>query len=147
MRSSGIPSRACDVELSRVLAAIRGIRIRPAVSERVVADAIADELRACGIVFERECTLGPRARIDFMCPIDRLRCGVPKWAGPGIGIEAKKGKPSSTDVARQIERYCRFAQVLAIVIVVERNVFQPPRELFGKQVRCIALSRNWGIAL
>lgn len=132
--------------MDRMLGALTTIRLKPATSEAVVGQAIAEALRSAGIVFESEAQLGTRARIDFFCPIERDR-GVPAWLGPGIGIECKKGRPPTAAVLEQIERYCRFERIRGLVLVVERGLLQAPMQICGKPVRCLALNRNWGVAL
>jgi len=122
------------VTVDQVLAALRRIRIHPAAAEADLYAAISAQLLAAGIPFEREVRLGPRSRIDYLV------------AG-GIGIEVKKGKPNSRTLAEQAERYCRFDQVTALILVVERSVFTHPTRLHGKPVYYLSLTRLWGIAL
>lgn len=122
------------VSLDQVLAAIRRIRIQPAALESDLYQTISAELATARIPFAREVRLGPRNRIDYLV------------AG-GIGIEVKKGKPNSPALTAQAERYCRFDQVHALILVVERSVFTHPDQINGKPVYYIGLNRLWGIAL
>ncbi|WP_374713130.1 hypothetical protein [Symbiobacterium terraclitae] len=122
------------VAVDQVLAALRRIRIHPAAAEADLYAAISAQLLAAGIPFEREVRLGPRNRIDYLIP-------------GGVGIEVKKGKPNSRTLAEQADRYCRFDQIQALILVVERSVFTHPDRLHGKPVHYLSLNRLWGIAL
>lgn len=129
-----IEGAVVPVTVDQVLEALRRIRIHPAAAETDLYYAISAELRADGIPFEREVLLGPRNRIDYLIP-------------GGVGIEVKKGKPNSRALEAQAERYCRFDQVTALILVVERSVFIHPDRLHGKPVYYVSLNRLWGIAL
>lgn len=120
--------------VSPVIEAMRNLHLHPQSLEVSIQDRIAESLTARGIEFQREYRLGPRNRVDFLCP-------------DGIAIEVKKGKPGSSALTAQAERYAAFDAVSSIILVVERCVFDPPVEANGKPVYYIALSRNWGIAL
>lgn len=120
--------------VEEVIASLRRLRIQPITYESELHDQIAERLRTDGIAYQHEVTLGPRNRIDFMVP-------------PGIGIEVKKGKPTSSDLTAQAERYAAFDQIRAIILVVERNVFWYPEAIDEKPVHYIACNRLWGIAL
>lgn len=98
--------------------------------QRMIAVALAD----AQIPAAPEAKLGPGCRVDFLTE-------------GGIAIEAKKGKPSCRKLASQVERYCRWAAVKGLIIVVERNAWSLPAESAGKPVRYLSLHRNWGIAL
>lgn len=117
-----------------VLASLRRLRVQHVMYEYTLQDAIAKQLAADGISYQKEYRLGPHNRIDFLLP-------------GGIGIEAKKGKWDSGRVAEQVERYCRFETISQLVLVIERCVFWHDRSTGGKPVHYIALNKLWGIAL
>ena len=112
--------------------ALKSLRINPAETEHAIHRAIKSVLSENGISFFYERDLAPRCRIDFLTK-------------NGVGIEVKKGKPNSSQVSRQIDRYCSSDDVLAIVLVVERNIWCLPNP--PKPVYYVSLSTNWGIAL
>jgi hypothetical protein len=118
-----------------VLASLRRLRVHIVTVEYDLQDAIAKQLAEDRISFEKECRLAARNRIDFLIP-------------GGIGVEVKKGKPNSGQVAAQIERYCQFEVVQTLILVVERNVATHlNRSENDKPVHYIALNKLWGIAL
>ena len=119
--------------IDQILAALRALRLHPVEYEHQLVQEIAGALSGSGIAFRREVKIGPRCRIDFV-------------AGR-IGIEVKKGKPNSVSVARQIDRYCEYDQIDALILVVERAVPDHILESNGKVVYWVELSSQWGIAL
>lgn len=123
-----------DIGSDEVLAALCSLRLEPVDYEQQIVQSIAEALTEHDIPYRHEVKLGPRKRIDFI-------------AGNGIGIEVKKGKPNSKQVARQIARYCESDAIKELILVVERSVFHHITESYGKRVHYIALNRLWGIAL
>jgi hypothetical protein len=121
-------------ELEEVVSSLRRLRIHSITLEYDLQAQIAARFDVDGIPYSKEYRLGPRNRVDFLV------------AG-GIGVEVKKGKPNAGDVAAQVERYCRHEDVRALVLVVERSVFNHLEESNGKPVRYVALNKLWGIAL
>lgn len=121
-------------QADQIIGLLSNLRLNPVLLEQQLQDHIAEALQGAGVAFEREHRLGPRCRIDFLTE-------------GGVGIEVKKGKPNSSQVAQQIDRYCRWGAVSELVLVVERSVFHAPTTSHGKSVHYIALNRNWGIAL
>lgn len=117
-----------------ILRALEGLLLHPQGKEFDIHDVIAEAIHGRGVSFEREFRLGPRCRVDFLC-------------ADGIAIEVKKGKPNGPALTAQVTRYAAFEAVSAVVIVVERCVFDAPDEVHGKPVHYVALSRNWGISL
>ena len=93
---------------------------------------VASALGAAGLEYEHEYRLGPRCRIDF-------RVGR-------VGIEVKKGRPASSDLAKQLRRYLA-SDALDAVIVVTQRVTHVPATLSGKPVYLVSLNRLWGVAL
>ena len=93
---------------------------------------VASALGAAGLPFEHEYKLGPRCRIDF-------RVGR-------IGIEIKKGRPASSDLARQLGRYLMSDELDAVIVVTQR-VTRVPESIHGKPVYLLSLNRLWGVAL
>lgn len=122
------------MSLSSILDTLRNLQLHPQALEYRIQDRIAESLTYRGVSFRREYRLGPRNRVDFLCP-------------DGIAIEVKKGKPGSAALTAQAERYAAFDVVSTIVLVVERCVFDAPETVNGKPVHYVALAKNWGIAL
>ncbi len=120
--------------VSDIVRLIEGLRVMAVTDERSLQDQVAAALETGGVPHRREVVLGPRSRIDFI-------------AGDGIGIEIKKGKAASGAVEAQLDRYASHDAVKELILVVERNVFDWPRQVRGKRVRYVALSRMWGVAL
>lgn len=120
--------------VEQVLASLRRLRVQSIGLEYDLQAEIVRQFTADGILFAKEYMLAPRNRIDFLIP-------------GGIGVEAKKGKPNSNQVAAQIKRYCGFDAIQTLILVVERNVFNYERSANGKPVHYVALNKLWGIAL
>lgn len=118
----------------RVMFALQDLRVGYIEYESQVCDEIAKLLDAGGIGYRKEVKLGGRSRVDFMTD-----CGV--------AIEVKKGKPSSSSVSKQVERYASFDVVEGVVLVTERGLFSHKSVCNGKKVGYIALSKNWGISI
>ena len=118
----------------RVVEALHGLRLGPVQYESELCMAIAGTLEGARIPFDREVPLGGRRRIDFLC------------AG-GVGIEVKKGSPNAAALVAQARRYCTSERVLALALVVERNVVRPPERIEGTLVFYVGLNANWGMAV
>jgi hypothetical protein len=132
-----------DLLVERILGAMGRLRCGMAESEYEIHQAIMQVLVRERIQFRHEYKLGKRCRIDFICGDAAANS---EW--DGVGIEVKKGKVGSTEIARQVERYGQWPAVRAIVLVIERNVYAAPeRTSGGKPVYYVSLSKNWGIAL
>ncbi|TCL39994.1 hypothetical protein EV210_101194 [Anaerospora hongkongensis] len=123
-----------EQRLEEVIAAVTRIRIPKIIEEYQLQDMINVALKEQGLTCKKEYRLGPRNRIDFLC-------------NGGIGIEVKKGKPNSTSILKQLERYAMHEQIEAIILVIERNIAYLPSEINGKPCRSIGLNKLWGIAL
>lgn len=149
-----------EMTVDRILGALRRMRIYRTGYELDLQSQVADCLQAAGIPAVREFRLAPRKRIDFWVPL--LPGGTlpaekaaslhffpahPFTAHRGVGIEIKKGKPSARAVAEQAARYCAEPAIAALILVVERSLFFHPREIDGKPVYYLSLSKLWGIAL
>lgn len=123
------------VTTERVLAALARIRMPRATTEYDVQRTIQQALDGDCIPYEKEYSLGPRNRIDFLIK-------------PGIGIEVKNGTPTSSTVAAQLERYAAFPTITTLVLVVQRHVFNfPSMTTNGKPVHYVSLTRQLGISL
>jgi hypothetical protein len=118
--------------MGQAVAAIRGIRIQPAVDEFQIHAAIKSAFLSHGIGFDYERKLAPRNRIDFL-------------THEGVGVEVKKGKPNSSQVLQQLQRYSVFPEVESIILVIERYQ-DVPNEVNGKPCMSIGLNKLWGIA-
>lgn len=120
--------------VQQVLAALREIRAPLITEELDLHGLVASRLREAGIPHRREVPIGPRMRVDFL-------------AGR-VGIECKKGKPNSTSLLRQVERYCRSPEVEALIVVVPwSRHLDLPDVVAGKPVHVLSLNRLWGMAL
>jgi hypothetical protein len=120
------------VDINKVVTAIRTIRIDPATDEFQIHEAIKSALLVRGIGYDHEYKLASRNRIDFL-------------THDGVGVEVKKGKPNSTEVYHQLNRYIRFPEVKAMILVIERYQ-DVPEELHGKPCMSIGLNKLWGIS-
>ena len=120
------------VKCEKIIEALRTVR-SPAMPGEVDLHAlIARALNAAGIPYAHEYRLAPRCRLDF-------------FAGR-TAIEVKKGKPRPEALAKQLERYLAEETVREMIVVLQREVFLPPR-IGGKPVYVVNVSRNWGVAL
>lgn len=119
--------------MTEVLTALRALRTPAQPDEYALQREVAHALDAAGIPYQKECVLGPRNRIDFLCE-------------GGVGIEIKRGKPNAKLVRTQAQRYCGCEQVQSIIIVVERSLRMPAR-IGGKPVAVLGLNALWGVAL
>ena len=115
-----------------IVAALSAVRMPAQPEEYDIHAAIARALSDAGLEYEHEYRLGPRRRIDF-------RVGR-------IGIEVKKGRPSSSELTRQLRRYLE-SDALDAVIVVTQRVVSLPKTIWNKPVALISLNRLWGVAL
>ena len=125
-------TEAVERSISRVAAAIGAVRMPAQPEEYDIHAAIARALEAAGLAYEHEYRLGPRRRIDF-------RVGR-------IGIEVKKGRPASSELARQLRRYLESDDLDAVIVVTQRATALP-WTICGKPVCLISLNRLWGVAL
>ena len=123
---------ALALRMGAVAEALSAVRVPAQPEEYDIHAAVAEALSAAGLAFEHEYRLGPRRRIDF-------RVGR-------VGIEVKKGRPSSPELARQLKRYLDSDALDGVVVVTQRAVFLPDT-IGGKPVRLISLNRLWGVAL
>ena len=115
-----------------IVAALSAVRMPAQPEEYDIHAAVAAALSEAGLEFEHEYRLGPRRRIDF-------RVGR-------IGIEVKKGRPTSPALATQLRKYLE-SDALDAVIVVTQRVTRVPDTLCGKPVVLVSLNRLWGVAL
>ena len=132
MKNMTIHKTTTDSEIARILAAIAAVRMPAQPEEYQIHAAIADALAEAGLSVEHEYRLGPRCRIDFC--VGR------------VGIEVKKGRPSSSELTRQLRRYLE-SDALDAVIVVTQRVVSLPKTIWDKPVALISLNRLWGVAL
>jgi len=128
-------SREAELSLlESVVGIARGIRLPPVRLEAEVVQALGEALTAVGIAYEREVTVAPRCRVDFLVE-------------GGVAIEVKKGKPNTKSVAAQVRRYAAGEDVTAVVLVSERGLVYHIDEAHGKPIRYVALSKNWGLTI
>ena len=124
--------RAIERDIAAVVAALSAVRMPAQPEEYDIHRAVADALSAAGLDYEHEYKLGPRRHIDF-------RVGR-------VGIEVKKGRPTSPALATQLRKYLE-SDALDAVIVVTQRVTRVPDTLCGKPVVLVSLNRLWGVAL
>ena len=127
-----MPDSTLARDMARVAAALSAVRMPAQPEEYDIHAAVAEALAAAGLEYEHEYRLGPRRRIDF-------RAGR-------IGIEVKKGRPASSELAAQLKRYLESDDLDAVVVVVQR-VAAVPNAIGGKPVVLVSLNRLWGLAL
>lgn len=118
--------------LEAVERALRVLRVPPVPGEYDLHNMIAAALDAAGVSYRHEVRLGPRCRIDFL-------------AG-NVGIEVKKGRVSGRLLRQQAERYLRFDEVRALLLVTG-GMARLPGLLNDKPVRVFGLNRLWGVSL
>jgi len=118
--------------IARVVSALCAVRVSAQPEEYDIHAAVARALSDAGLEYEHEYRLGPRCRVDF-------RVGR-------VGIEVKKGRPASSELAKQLRRYLESDEIDAIIVVVQR-VTALPQTLCGKPVYLVSLNRLWGVAL
>lgn len=121
--------------MEKVINAIKQLRVGKISEEYELQAAIADIFNKSGIIYTKECRLGPGSRVDFLTQ-------------SGVAVEVKKGKPNRTQLVNQINRYAEYPEIKAIVIVVETSLRIPvTRAANGKPCSVIGLQKLWGIAL
>ncbi len=119
-------------DMDAVAAALASVRMPAQPEEYDIHAAVARALSDAGLEYEHEYRLGPRRRIDF-------RVGR-------VGIEVKKGRPASSELRAQLQKYLE-SDALDAVIVVTQRVTALPATIDGKPVRLVSLNRLWGVAL
>lgn len=122
------------VDVDSLVLMFERIRLMPIRYESSVVDSIRSTLESNGVSFRKEVWLSSNSRVDFL-------------TYDGVAIECKKGKPNSSMVSAQVERYARCEDVKAIILVSERGLISHIDEACGKPVRYVALTKNWGIAI
>ncbi|CAE6822297.1 hypothetical protein R70006_06260 [Paraburkholderia domus] len=121
------------VDIQRVLAALREIRLRLAGQEEAyLTDAIAAKLTEHDIPARREFRFGPLCRADV-------------WID-GIVVEAKKRRPPLAELVAQLTRYAAQPNCRELIVVLERSV-PLATEIRGKPVHRVSLHSLWGVAL
>lgn len=122
----------CDMELSRIISAIKTVRPPAMPGEYDLHGMIAAALESAGVSCAHEYPLAPRCRIDFLCG--------------RYGIEVKKGRPTPSMLRKQLSRYLASDEIDEIVVVMQKAV-PLPETISGKKIHVLSLSMNWGIAL
>lgn len=115
------------VHLDRICAALASRRMPVDTEARLQAE-IGAALAAAGIDAVAEHRLDKRNRIDFLAA--------------GIGIEAKTGG-SRLAVWRQLERYARFEEISALVLVGAVAMPGGVALCGGKPFRFVSIGRTW----
>lgn len=118
--------------LQLVLDALEVLRSPFVLYESDLHAEVGKRLRDAGLPCEHEVRIGKGCRIDYMVG--------------GVGIEIKKGKPSSAELMRQLSRYAACEGVEALVVLTQRSIRLPDR-VGGKPLRQLSLNRLWGVAL
>ena len=119
-------------DMDRICSALSTVRVPAQPEEYDIHTAVAEALAAAGLEYVHEYKLGPRNRIDFL--VGR------------VGIEVKKGRPATSGLTRQLQRYLE-SNVLDGAIVVTQRALPLPATIHGKPVILITLNRLWGVAL
>ncbi|MHC1722465.1 MAG: hypothetical protein AB9836_04570 [Aminipila sp.] len=121
--------------MEKVIKALKSLRIGKIIEEYDLQNEIAAIFNKAGIQYEKEYQLGPGSRVDFLTE-------------SGVAVEVKKGKPNRTRLVEQINRYSKYQEVKAIVIVVETSLRIPiTKTENGKPCVVVGLQKLWGIAL
>ena len=123
---------ALNRQITEIIDALAAVRMPAHPEEYDIHAQVASALGAAGLEYAHEYKLGPRCRIDF-------RVGR-------VGIEVKKGRPASSDLAKQLRRYLASDELDAVIVVTQRVTHLPER-IDGKPVYLISLNRLWGVAL
>ena len=136
--SAQLPSNARSPEMSSVISGLRRVRVgRIGMVEQNLVDLMADALKACGYVVDREVRLAPKCRIDI----------VVSFANDiKIGVEAKRGRPNKTSATAQVRRYAETSRLSGIVFVAER-AFDMPDMIADIPVAVVSLYAGMGISL
>jgi len=121
-----------DPAISAIIDALAAVRMPARPEEYDIHAQVASALGAAGLEYAHEYRLGPRRRIDFK--VGR------------VGIEVKKGRPASSDLAKQLGRYLTSEELDAVIVVTQR-VARVPAAIGGKPVYIVSLNRLWGVAL
>jgi hypothetical protein len=100
------------------------VRHLPPGGEVALQAAVARALDDFGRIYNREWSLSPKDRIDFLVG--------------DIGIEVKVGG-SRTDLLRQVDRYLAFPAVNALLVVTTLRRHTLPGILRGKPVLVLCL--------
>ena len=115
-----------NAELQRIAEALFCVRVPAEPGEYDIHAAVARALEQAGLNCRHE------------CPIDFL-------AGR-IGIEVKKGRPSTGALKKQLVRYLASEELDGMVVVMQKGVALP-EQIAGKPVKIVSLNRHWGVAL
>lgn len=118
-----------------VIKSLHKLRVGIIFDEYHLQAEIAATLSASGIKFEKEYFLGAGSRADF-------------FTDEGVVIEVKKGKPNRVRLLEQINKYSKYKEVEAVIIVVETSLKIPIEETENGKPCCVfGLRKLWGIAL
>lgn len=113
--------------IRKIQLAIRG-RCFSLGDEKMLQAELAEAFIDASIVFEREVHLDKNNIVDFM--ID------------GLAIEIKiRTKVSAMQIYRQLERYCAFSEVKALMLITSKAMSLPD-SINGKPVYVLSLSRT-----
>lgn len=116
-----------DGILSKIQLSLRGRRFSLGDEKRLQAE-IAEAFTSHNINFMREVHLDKSNIVDFM--ID------------GLAIEVKiRTKTSSMQIYRQLERYCAFPEVEALMVMTSKAI-SLPGTINDKPVYVLSLSRT-----
>lgn len=116
-------SNTTDVAVWNLL---RTARI-PYSTEKEMQDAIEQFLTQHGVQFEREFAFSKKDRVDFLAGSIAIECKV-------------KGQPMA--VYRQVERYCAYERVLAVILFTAFHM-DLPHYINGKMALVIKPGKAW----
>ena len=115
-----------------ILEALRAMRPPFALYEADLHRMVGERLLECGYPYRHEAVLATGCRIDYLVG--------------DVGIEIKKGKPSPTDLARQLTKYADSEGIRCLLVLTWRSV-ELPGTIHGKPVYPLAMSQLWGVSL
>jgi len=112
--------------ITKIQMAIRGRQLSLG-DEKKLQTELSNAFNAHGITFDREVNLDKANIVDFM--ID------------GLAVEIKiRAKASAMQIYRQLERYCAFPEVKALLLMTSKAM-SLPASINGKPVYVLSLSR------
>jgi hypothetical protein len=127
--------------LRKITTALSSLRLSAALSEVAIHERISEVFSKGGIKFEHEYKAFPRKRFDY-------------WID-GIVVEVKKSRPDRRKLLLQLNKYTSDKRVKAVVYVsglavqnrMPQHMPKLPKEMNGKPVISLCLTKNWGLAI
>ena len=117
---------------NRVYEALQAMRPPFAAYEADIHAMVGERLAEAGLDYQHEAKIGNGCRIDYL-------------AGD-VGIEIKKGKPTTAALTKQLLRYAACESVAELIVVSQYSI-RLPQVIGGKPLAVLVLNRLWGVAL